>query len=233
MLRERKNMLIIDKIAYNNRLSHTNPYLKFGLGFAFLILAVLWNNLWFLTAIIVGMNTLLILVAKINKKQYIRLLSIPSVFILLSLGATLFYFSKEKNEFIFCINIIGYYLGYSKITLIRAADILVRCLAAISCIYFITLTTGFNQMILVFKKLHIPKEIIEIIMLTYRFIFIFLEETAEIYIAQEMRFGYVNLKTAYRSLGILVSTLFTRIMIRYQDMSIALDTKLYDGEFYL
>jgi len=226
-------MLIIDKIAYNNRLSHTNPYFKFGLGFACLIVAVSWNNLWVLTTIILAMNSLLIVVAKINKKQYIRLLSIPIVFILLSLLATVFYCSKEKSDFLSSIRFMGSYLGYSKITLIRAVDLLFRCFASLSCIYFMTLTTGFNQMILVFKKLHVPKEIIEIIMLTYRFIFIFLEEVAEIYIAQEMRFGYINLKTAYRSLGILVSTLFIRIMMRYKDMSIALDTKLYDGEFYI
>ncbi|MDF2613080.1 MAG: cbiQ1 [Clostridia bacterium] len=226
-------MLIIDKIAYNNRLSQTNPYLKFGVGFALLILSVLWNNLWGLGAIILGVNSILIAVARINKKQYIKLLTIPIVFILFSLIATIFYVSKEKSDFLFSVGFSNCYIGYSMITLMRAIHILLRSFAALSCIYFITLTTGFNQLILVFKKLRIPKEIIEIIMLTYRFIFIFLEEVAELYIAQEMRFGYINLKTAYRSLGILVSTLFTRIVMRYQDMSIALDTKLYDGEFYI
>ncbi|WP_070000889.1 cobalt ECF transporter T component CbiQ [Cellulosilyticum sp. I15G10I2] len=226
-------MLIIDKIAYNNRLAHTNPYLKCGLGAAFLILSVLWDNLSALATIIIGMNILIMSVAKVNKKIYIKLISFPSVFIISSILATLFYFSNEAHSFLFYLQFFGYYIGYSKLTLIRSAYILMRCFAAISCIYFITLTTGFNQMILVLKKLHMPKEVIEIIMLVYRFIFIFLEEVSEIYIAQEMRFGYINIKTAYRSLGILISTLFTRIMIRYQDMSIALDTKLYDGEFYI
>ncbi len=226
-------MLIIDKIAYNNRLANANPYLKFGFGFALLILAVWWESIWISTGIIIGMNALLLLIAKVNKKQYIKLLSIPSVFIILSLLAIVFYFSREKGDFLFSVKVLGYYVGYSKLTLIRSLYVLLRSFAALSCIYFMTLTTGFNQMIVVFKKLRIPKEMIEIIMLVYRFIFIFLEEVAEIYIAQEMRFGYVNFKTSYRSLGILISTLFTRIMIRYRDMSIALDTKLYDGEFYI
>ncbi len=226
-------MLIIDKIAYNNRLAETNPYLKCGIGIFFLLLSIIWNHIGILIAIFLGMNILLIKAAKVNPKIYIRLLTIPSVFILLSLLGTLFYVDKSSDGFLYSITFFGYSIGYSRFTLVRAIYSLLRCFSALTCIYFITLTTSFNQLILVFKTLHVPKEIIEIVMLVYRFIFIFFEETAQIYITQELRFGYLNLKTSYHSMGILLSTLFTRVMTRYRDMSIALETKFYDGEFYI
>lgn len=226
-------MLNIDKIAYHNRLAHINPYLKCMIGASFLIMSVAWDHFSLLAGIILGMNILILGVAKINKKIYIKLMAFPSAFIFLSVLTTLFYFSKQHSDFLFYVKLFGYYIGYSKQTLLRAGIILMRCFAALSCIYFITLTTGFNQMLVVFKKLRIPKEIIEIMMLTYRFIFIFLEEVSQIYIAQEMRFGYINIKTSYHSLGILISNLLVRMTRRYQEMSIVLDTKLYDGEFYL
>ena len=43
----------------------------------------------------------------------------------------------------------------------------------------------------------------------------------------------VNLKNGYNSFGLLVNMLFKRMMIRYDEMSIALDMKLYDGTFHI
>lgn len=73
----------------------------------------------------------------------------------------------------------------------------------------------------------------EQILLTWRFIFILIEEAAAIHQAQSLRFGYISLPTGYRSLAMLVGMLFTRVMIRYQQMVISLDMKLYQGDFHL
>ncbi|EPT3153417.1 CbiQ family ECF transporter T component, partial [Yersinia enterocolitica] len=51
--------------------------------------------------------------------------------------------------------------------------------------------------------------------------------------AQSLRFGYISLRTGYHSLAMLVGMLFTRVMIRYQQMVISLDMKLYQGDFHL
>jgi len=67
--------------------------------------------------------------------------------------------------------------------------------------------------------------------LTYRFLFVFLEEANEIYTAQDMKFGYLGLKNSYISISLLIKALFIRCLIKYRDMVITLDSKLYDGEF--
>ncbi len=45
--------------------------------------------------------------------------------------------------------------------------------------------------------------------------------------AQTLRFGYGSVPQGYRSLAMLVGLLFTRVLLRYQQMSTALDIKLY------
>ncbi len=49
--------------------------------------------------------------------------------------------------------------------------------------------------------------------------------------AQTLRFGYGSVPQGYRSLAMLVGLLFTRVLLRYQQMSTALDIKLYQVIF--
>ncbi len=49
--------------------------------------------------------------------------------------------------------------------------------------------------------------------------------------AQTLRFGYGSVPQGCRSLAMLVGLLFTRVLLRYQQMSTALDIKLYQGDF--
>ncbi|WP_330675689.1 CbiQ family ECF transporter T component, partial [Paraclostridium sordellii] len=69
--------------------------------------------------------------------------------------------------------------------------------------------------------------------LTYRFIFIFLEEVKDIYKSQQLKFGYINLNNSYNSTALLIKVLFFRMMKKYEDMSITLDIKLYNGKFHI
>lgn len=142
-------------------------------------------------------------------------------------------FSKDKEVLLYSIKIGSLYIGVSNESIISSTHLFFRALSCLTCIYFIMLTTPFNQLIFVFKKLHLPDIVLEISMLMYRFIFIFMEEVADIRKSQELRFGYINLKNGYNSFGLLVNMLFKRMMIRYDEMSIALDMKLYDGTFYI
>ncbi|ECK2553906.1 hypothetical protein FQY23_19260 [Salmonella enterica] len=51
--------------------------------------------------------------------------------------------------------------------------------------------------------------------------------------AQTLRFGYCSLPNGYRSLAMLAGLLFTRVLMRYQQMTTTLDIKLYQGDFHL
>lgn len=226
-------MIAIDKYAYNNGLLNTNPILKFTIGATLLIASIIFNNRVFVAVVMGLMSFCIVFLAKIDFKYYIKLLAIPIYFLIFSTMATLISISKEPIDFIINIKLYKFYIGISSLSLNISINLLLRSMCCLTCTYFLVLTIPFNQMILILKKLYIPKTAIEITVLVYRFIFIFLEEIQEIYISQSLRFGYINLRTSYKSLGILISTLFIRVMSRYKDMSISLETKLYNGEFYV
>lgn len=225
--------MIIDDYAYKNKLSKVNPNMKFAIGMLLLILSLI-NPYNYISLLVIGIMSLVIVgIAKIEFKDYIHFIKIPLVFLILSIIMILLNFSKNKESLLYSINIGSLYIGVSNESIVSSTRLFFRALSCLTCIYFIMLTTPFNQLIFVFKKLHLPDIVLEISMLMYRFIFIFMEEVEDIKKSQELRFGYINLKNGYNSFGLLVNMLFKRMMIRYDEMSIALDMKLYDGTFYI
>lgn len=226
-------MLIIDKYAYTNSLSEKNPYIKTIFSILFLIISLIIENPVYQIAIIATMSIIILSTSKMGISEYLKLLSIPLIFMIMSILAIIISISTEKIDMLTYFTIGSTYIGISKFGLYSAFKILARSISCLTCVYFLMLTTPFNQLIQVFKKLHIPDNVIEIAMLIYRFIFIFLEEVHEIYKSQEMKMGYMGMKNSYNSLGLLVNMLYKRMMKRYEDMSIALDMKLFDGKFHI
>ncbi len=225
--------MIIDDYAYKNKLSKVNPNMKFAIGMLLLILSLINPYNYISLLIIAIMSFVIVVIAKIEFKDYIHFIKIPLVFLIISIIMILLNFSRYKESLLYSINIGSLYIGVSNESIISSTRLFFRALSCLTCIYFIMLTIPFNQLIFIFKKLHLPDVVLEISMLMYRFIFIFMEEVADIRKSQELRFGYINLKNGYNSFGLLVNMLFKRMMIRYDEMSIALDMKLYDGTFYI
>lgn len=225
--------MIIDDYAYNNKLSKANPNVKFSIGMLLLILSLINPYNIISVSIIFIMSIVIVGVAKIQIKDYIHFIKIPLIFLVISIFMILFSFTQSKELLLYSIKIGSLYIGISNESIDTAIHLLFRSLSCLTCIYFIMLTTPFNQLIFILKKMHLPDVFLEISMLMYRFIFIFLEEVADIKKSQELKFGYINLKNAYQSFGLLVNMLFKRMMIRYDEMSIALDMKLYDGTFHI
>ena len=225
--------MIIDDYAYKNKLYKVNPNKKFIIGMLLLILSLI-NPFNYISLLIIAlMSFVIVVIAKIELKDYLHFIKIPLTFLIISIIMILLNFSHNKEIFLYSIKIGNLYVGVTNESLKSAIHLFFRALSCLTCIYFIMLTTPFYQLIFVFKKLHLPDVVLEISMLMYRFIFIFMEEVSDIRKSQELRFGYINLKNGYNSFGLLVNMLFKRMMIRYDEMSIALDMKLYDGTFHI
>lgn len=226
-------MLEIDNCAYLNNIKDVNPLIKLGITFIGVIASMLTQNANIHILIMLFMTALIIFIARVDMKLYIKCLKIPIIFLIIGIGLNLINISFENKDYIFNVNILGLYIGTTEFAVKSSVNILLRAMSCIISIYFLILTTPFNQLIMVLKKLHIPHTLIELMILIYRFIFIFIEEAEEIYKSQQLKFGYTNLRTSYNSMSLLIKTLFFRMMRRYEDMSISLDIKLYDGKFHV
>ena len=226
-------MLEIDNCAYLNNIKDVNPLIKLGITFTGVIASMLTQNANIHILIMLFMTSLILFIARVDMKLYIKCLKIPIIFLIIGIGLNLINISFENKDYIFNVNILGLYIGTTEFAVKSSVNILLRAMSCIISIYFLILTTPFNQLIIVLKKLHIPHTLIELMILIYRFIFIFIEEAEEIYKSQQLKFGYTNLSTSYNSMSLLIKTLFFRMMRRYEDMSISLDIKLYDGKFHV
>ncbi|CEN22036.1 cobalt ECF transporter T component CbiQ [Paraclostridium sordellii] len=226
-------MLEIDKCAYTNSIKDVNPIFKFIVAFISMTVSIFTNSIRLHLLIMLILTILIVFLAKVDIKLYMKYLRIPIYFLLIGTILNLINISFESKDFVFNIKILGLYIGTTKFAIDNTMHILLRALSCIISIYFLILTTPFNQLIIIFKKLHFPDVLIELMILTYRFIFIFLEEIKDIYKSQQLKFGYINLKNSYNSTALLIKVLFFRMMKKYEDMSITLDIKLYDGKFHI
>lgn len=223
-------MLLIDKYAYTNKLANTSPTLKLIAVVMSLIITTAISNNYINMIIFSIMVVLTTFIAKIPLGKYIKILLIPIAFLLISTITILFNIS-DKDIYIWSIRIFSKYIGVTRESIIQSINIITRVFASLSATFFLALTTPLNKLIMVFKKIHIPQTIIELLVLIYRSIFIFLEESKEIYMAQEIRFGYSSFKNSFSSTALLMKALFVRVLVKYEDMVVCLDCKLYSGEF--
>jgi cobalt/nickel transport system permease protein len=71
---------------------------------------------------------------------------------------------------------------------------------------------------------------VEIALLMYNVIFIFLNEIDTMQKAQNSRLGYHSYWTSFKSLGALVSTIFLRSLDKSETLQHSLDSRGYTGE---
>ncbi|MFR9279025.1 MAG: CbiQ family ECF transporter T component [Ezakiella coagulans] len=225
-------MNTIDSLATNNRLTKTNPVLKAGLGIFFLALAFFIDRWEIHLAIVILTLIVVRFVAKINLKKFIKLYKIPAAFIVLGVISILIGFGYNTENYTHYIKIGNIYAGFQKSMINDAKLILSRSLAAISATFFISVTTPITQLAQVLKKMHVPQEFIEQMILMYRFIQIFSIELEAMHSAGELKHGFESPKTWLRSISEITKMLFFRVMRSYTDFKNALDLKLFDGNFY-
>ncbi|MBF0517806.1 MAG: cobalt ECF transporter T component CbiQ, partial [Nitrospirae bacterium] len=105
-----------------------------------------------------------------------------------------------------------------------------RAFAAISCFYFLILTTPVADILAVLRRCRIPAVVCEVMGLTYRFIFLFMDISHKTRTAQLSRLGYDGLINSYRSMGILVASLFQRMFRQADILNTALQSRGFTGE---
>jgi cobalt/nickel transport system permease protein len=79
------------------------------------------------------------------------------------------------------------------------------------------------------RRLGLSPEIAEIMLLTWRFLFLLLDQAAVIRTAQEARLGWFGAGRQMRSLGLLIAQLLPRAMDRARRLEIGLAARGFDG----
>lgn len=223
-------MITIDDYAYNNNLKTVHPAEKSI--FAMLTMGICLTSSTIITPLIVLalMAGGIIAKAGIPTRVLIKLMLIPLSFLLISVLTIAFSVSTDPSGFWLAQNVNGLIIGIRYPDLITAVHLFLRSLGAVSCLYFLALTTPITELITLLHKMKVPFIITELMVLIYRFIFVFMETATTIRRAQFSRSGYVSMKSTYRSLSRLFSALLGKVFVKSQELYNSMASRCYTGE---
>lgn len=226
-------MLLIDQYAYHNRFSDIHAFDKVTFSL-FMLLFSLFARDMKVSFTVFLISSIMILLARIPIKYYIKLLVLPITFILLGLIPLMVNFSLNAipgSEIIFAIS-MGKLFIYVDMSSVRAAfQLFMVSIGSISCLYLLILTTPLVEILYLLKKWRISPLFIEIIAITYRFLFTLIETVAEIYHSQSSRLGYTSFRTGLTSLGYLTTALFLKSLQKATKLHQAVESRGGYGEF--
>ena len=216
----------LDNYAHSNNLKDVNTYFKVLFGMLTMIMSLLSTSPVIPLIITFFMSFLIIYEAKIPWKFYLKfLLVVPVTFGVITFVFMAIFFGVGTpvlplGIFNLAVTSDGFNLGFL---------VFARMLGGFSCLAFIALTTPMTELFSVLELAKIPQIVLEIAMLMYRYIFVFLDEAINMYHSQETRLGYSSLKKSFNSLGMLGSNLFLRTWVKGEQAYVAMESRCYDG----
>lgn len=111
-----------------------------------------------------------------------------------------------------------------------AAHLLLRSFAALTCLLFLALTTPVTDIVVGLRRIGVPRDLVDIALLTYRFVFLVADAALAMNHAQEARLGRSNRRRWLRSLGMLIGNLLPRTLDRARRLETGLAARGWDGE---
>lgn len=219
----------IDYYAYASKIRPWNPTFKVFLSSMTLLLCIGFNNPFVSVAVIIAMAYLTVIKGGLRLAAYISVLMIPITFIILGTIAIGLDFSSlplgQYNLF------LGFgYLFTSVEKLQEMAFLMLKVFGAISAMLMMTLSTPSSEIIGVLRKAHVPKLIIELMNLIYRYIFILLDVFNNMRNSADSRQGYCDFKTSCYTFGSVASNMLVVSLKKANAYYTAMEARGYDGD---
>ncbi|EHJ00943.1 cobalt ABC transporter, inner membrane subunit CbiQ [Clostridium sp. DL-VIII] len=219
----------IDFYAYASKIRKWNAVFKVYLSILTLILCIAFDNPYVSIAVIITMAYVTVIKGEIPLTEYLPILAIPITFILLSTFTIAIDFSKQP------IGQYNLYLGFgyvftSIIQLKKMTFLILKIFAAISALQMMTLSTPTFEIISVLRNAHVPKIIVELMSLIYRYIFILMDVSAKMKNSAKSRQGYCDFRTSCYTFGSIASNMLIISLKKANAYYDAMEARCYDGE---
>jgi len=213
---------LLDCCAYDNRWSRRHPLEKLVFGGGMLLLAVLLPPPGGLV-VLLAVSLVTLLGPRIRPLVYLKVLALPFFFVLPGIASVLISLSLKNGSFS---------LGLAPQGPEQAWVLINRALGAGSAMLFLALTTPVSEWLSLVRQPAL-REVSDLALLIYRFIFTFLRTVQTMRTAQEARNGYRTLRTSLYSSGLLISRLLIRVLDRVRGMETGMAVRGYDGRMLL
>jgi cobalt/nickel transport system permease protein len=219
----------IDRYAYMNAIAKISPTTKIFFAISMLLISVLSPISTIPILIFITVSLLIVFFVEIPARFYYNLIIYPLMVVAVScLFIALFFGSGAP---IIQIPLPWFTWTIYNNGVAMAATTFFRVMGALSAQYFLVLSTSMTDIFITLRRIHIPKALIEISLLIYRYIFVFMEVTNKMVTAQTLRLGTQGWSKRIRSTSLLAGNLFIRSLEQGERTFIAMNARGYDGNY--
>ncbi len=218
----------IDTITHTNRLRHMDTRLKVIFVITTLLITVASTSPIPPFLALIAATFLILFAAKIKPTTYFLLLLTPLFFGLVSLLLMSLFFGYTDSP-LYSFEILSHTVVVQREGANMGLLVASRTLVGSACLFFLALTTPMTGLFTGLRWLRIPEVVIELAMIIYRYIFVFLEEAECMWLASQMR-GESSFRTKIDVFSMLASTLFLRTIHQGEKLFVAMNSRCYDGE---
>ena len=219
-----------DRYAYASRLRRVDAVPKLWLSLGVMLICVSCESC------AVGLVTLLLMgwltvgLGGQPPRVLFRFLRLPLAFLAVGCLTILLRPLPEGEGALWTVQLLGRFRwGVTDSSLQTALIVFWKAMGAVSAMYFLALNTPMTELTRALERLHMPKLLVELMELIYRFIFVLTDTARRIRTAQESRLGYQGWRGSLDSAGMLVSMLFLRAWRQADRSFAALEARGYTG----
>jgi len=223
----------VDRSAYTNALAENSPVTKTFFALSALILCVsALSARAFIVPIILFIicTTLTLGLAKVKPHLYLNMFIYPTFMIILSCIFIALFFGV--GEPLTQITLPWTIWTIHKSGISMALNIFFSVMGSLSCLFFLVLTTSITDLSLLLRRVHVPTVLVELAILIYRYIFMFMEISHTMTTAQKLRLGGTGWMKKIREVSLLAGNLFIRTLEQGERTFVAMNARGYDGNIY-
>lgn len=223
-------MRTLDDIALLSPLRYKNTMLKVVLVFTGLLAGLFSNSPVLPFFIAACMITATLVLGRIPVGMYLKLFLSVAGFAVVSAFILAFFADGSGGDVLWSVNLFGWVISITTGSANLAILVFARSVNGLACLFFLSMTTPMLELFSYFKRFSFLDIFMELVMLIYRYIFVFLAVLLNIQSAQAMRFGYRNFRTSIHSAGLLVGSLFVQTLEQGDRLYLSMNARCYDGK---
>ena len=218
-----------DRYAYQSRLRRVSPLPKLTLALTVLVLCLCCGSGSVGLATLAVMGILITCLGGLSPRVFLHFLKVPLAFLAVGCLTMLVRSYPVGTPVLLAVHVGGRLWGFDGAALAKAVQIFCTALGCVGAMYFLALNTPVTDLTMALRRLHVPLLLVELMELTYRFIFVLAETAGRIRTAQESRLGYRGPGRSLSSLGTLCSMVFLRAWRKADRIYAALESRGYTG----
>lgn len=219
----------IDYYAYASQLRGWNPGFKALFSMVCLVFCIACDNVYVSLGTILLMGYITVMVGGLAFRRYLSLMTIPIVFLFFGSVAVAVGIAPYSTGQ-YCVHIGFFYLYCSDESILATLRLIARAFGAVSAMYMLTLSTPASEIITVLRRVRVPRLIVELMNMIYRYIFLMMDTQCRMKNAAESRLGYCDFRTSCISFGQVAGNLLVVSLKKGNAYYQALEARCYDGE---